>query len=102
MSTRHLLVTGRVQGVGFREATRAEAERLGLSGWVRNLADGRVEAVATGPDPAVTALVAWCARGSPSARVEGVFQEAWPDEASGQFRVLRGQGSSAATPGRAP
>ena len=68
----HVWISGRVQGVYFRESTRQEAERLGVAGWVRNLDDGRVEAVVEGPDGAVDALVAWCHRGPENARVDGV------------------------------
>jgi acylphosphatase len=65
----HVWVTGRVQGVWFREGCRVEAERAGISGWVRNLADGRVEAVFEGEAAAVERLVGWCRTGPPSARV---------------------------------
>lgn len=67
--TLRLIVVGRVQGVGYREALRAEAERRGLSGWVRNRFDGSVEAVLQGPRVAVDEVVAWARRGPPAARV---------------------------------
>jgi len=68
----HVVVSGRVQGVAFRAYTVDEARDLGVRGWVRNLPDGRVEAEAEGERPAVEALVAFCRRGPPAARVEGV------------------------------
>jgi acylphosphatase len=71
-----ILVRGRVQGVGFRYATVAEARRLGLAGWARNLPDGRVEILAEGAPDAVQALIEWCGHGPPSACVAGVHHEA--------------------------
>lgn len=70
--TIRLCIRGRVQGVGFRDALSREAERLGLAGWVRNRADGDVEAVAQGDAAGLEALVAWARRGPPAARVVGV------------------------------
>ena len=58
MKTIHIIVTGMVQGVGFRYFTQRQAQDLGLCGWVRNLPDGRVEAVAQGPDNDVGTLTA--------------------------------------------
>ena len=69
---RRVTVSGRVQGVAFRASTRAEARRHGVEGWVRNRADGSVEAVFEGAPAAVEALVAWCRQGPRFARVEGV------------------------------
>jgi acylphosphatase len=65
-------VTGRVQGVNFRYAASAAAERVGVTGWICNLEDGSVQALAEGDDAAVDAFVAWCRRGPPYARVEAV------------------------------
>lgn len=67
-----VVIRGRVQGVGFRFWTQAEAQRLGLSGHVRNRADGSVEAVFVGPEEVVSAMVEACRRGPPGARVEDV------------------------------
>jgi len=69
LRTIEILVVGRVQGVGFREAMVREAERLGVTGWVRNLACGDVQAIAQGGDAALEALSAWARRGPPAARV---------------------------------
>jgi acylphosphatase len=88
-SRAHVWVTGRVQGVFFRESARGEAERRGVHGWVRNLSDGRVEAVFEGPQEAVAALVAWCRRGPPDAEVESLDERAEPPEGEAGFRVLR-------------
>jgi acylphosphatase len=68
----HLLIRGVVQGVGFREAMRAEAGRLGVTGWVRNRRDGSVEAMVDGSPGAVEAIVAWTRRGPPAALVTAV------------------------------
>jgi acylphosphatase len=64
-----LRISGRVQGVYYRGATTTEARRLGVSGWVKNLPDGSVEALIEGPADAVRALVAWCRVGPPGAFV---------------------------------
>jgi len=69
---RRLWIRGRVQGVAFRWSTRQEAQRLGLAGWVRNLADGSVEAVFEGPAEDVARAEAFCATGPPAAHVTGV------------------------------
>ena len=82
-----LLVSGRVQGVGFRDSTRQVAERLGLGGWVRNLGDGRVEAVFEGPAVEVARAVAWCEGGPPWAHVDGVEVERAEPIGETSFRV---------------
>ncbi|HPT50451.1 MAG TPA: acylphosphatase [Accumulibacter sp.] len=69
---RRFCIRGRVQGVGYRWSFCAEANRLGVTGWVRNRGDGRVEALVEGPREAVEALLAWAHRGPPMARVDGV------------------------------
>lgn len=68
----HVYVSGDVQGVFFRDSTRDKAEQLGLSGWVRNLPDGRVEALFEGPSEKVREMVRWCEQGPPHAGVEDV------------------------------
>ena len=69
---RRVLVSGLVQGVWFRQTTADMAREAGVAGWVRNLPDGRVEAVLEGEPVAVEALLAWCRRGPRAARVDSV------------------------------
>lgn len=79
--TRRLVVYGRVQGVNFREAMRAQAQRLGVTGWVRNRSEGSVEAMVHGAPDSVERMLEWTRQGPPAARVtrvdvepaEGVF-----------------------------
>jgi acylphosphatase len=68
----HIIVSGQVQGVGFRWATKREADKLGLTGYVRNQADGKVEIVAAGSAEAVGALLAWAKRGPLFSKVHQV------------------------------
>ncbi|AVR69165.1 TPA: acylphosphatase [Pseudomonas aeruginosa] len=82
-------VGGWVQGVGFRQSTRDEAERLGLDGWVRNLEDGRVEVLWEGEEEQVKALQRWLERGPRRARVAGVEVEALPLQGIAGFIVRR-------------
>jgi acylphosphatase len=84
----HLYISGRVQGVFFRAATADEARRRGLSGWVRNRLDGRVEAVFQGEPSSVAAMVSWCHNGPPHARVDSVVaDEGEPLEDLDEFDV---------------
>jgi acylphosphatase len=69
---RHLRISGRVQGVGFRYSMAGEAGRLGVTGWVRNRRDGTVEAVVDGAQDAVDAILAWARRGPRGASVTDV------------------------------
>jgi acylphosphatase len=90
MPTHHLTILGRVQGVGYRDALCAEATRLQVRGWVRNRADGSVEALVQGPPERLEALAAWARRGPPAARVTDVLVEAIEHAAAetGSFRRL--------------
>ncbi len=86
-----LLITGKVQGVFFRESAKREALRLGLTGWVRNLPGGEVEAVAEGAQDSVEAFIRWCHRGPEAARVDGVVvKDASPTGEHSSFIVERG------------
>jgi acylphosphatase len=85
----HIRVSGQVQGVFFRDSTRRKAEELGLSGWVKNLPDGKVEAVFEGPSDSVRKMVRWCEEGPQQAWVENVdtdFED--PGEDLQGFEVL--------------
>lgn len=84
-----MLVSGKVQGVYFRANTREQARERGVDGWVRNLRDGRVEAVFEGPEDAVEAMVEWCHEGSPAARVDGVDAEYGGPEGLDGFEIRR-------------
>ncbi|MGD0167163.1 MAG: acylphosphatase [Gaiellaceae bacterium] len=83
----HLIINGRVQGVGFRYEARAFATSIGLSGWVQNRCDGAVEGVFEGPRERVELLLHWCRRGPSAAYVEGIEIE-WQEPTGEQgFRI---------------
>jgi acylphosphatase len=84
---RHLWISGRVQGVWFREGARAEAQAHGVAGFVRNLPDRRVEAVLEGPPAAVAAVEAWCRTGPLRAHVTAVEARDEPPTGVGSFTV---------------
>ena len=75
METRRLVITGLVQGIGYRFSMAQEAARLGVRGWVRNRRDGSVEAVVAGTPEAVAAIIAWARRGPSAARVDQIMIE---------------------------
>ena len=83
----HIHVSGQVQGVFFRSETQDEAVRYGLTGWVRNLPDGRVEAVFEGEKDRIDRLIEFCRRGPPGARVTRV-EVVW-ENYTGEFRDFR-------------
>ncbi len=86
----HLLIDGRVQGVGYRYSTRWAAENLGLTGWVKNLADGRVEILAEGNEVALDQLVIWAKQGPRFAKVDHVVleRETTENPTFTQFNIL--------------
>jgi len=88
MKRAHVFISGRVQGVWFRASTRDKAEELSLNGWVRNLPDGRVEAVFEGDDKAVDEMVEWCHYGPPMARVDTVDIEYEKPQGERAFRIV--------------
>lgn len=87
--TIRVTIRGRVQGVGYRFWTQAEAERRGVSGHVRNLPDGAVEAVLSGPVSAVAAFVEACRRGPPGAQVDDLVITEHPGRPRSGFVILR-------------
>ena len=80
----HVYISGRVQGVFFRAETQRAAQGFNITGWVRNLADGRVEADLEGEDKNVDKMIAWCHKGPPAARIEEVLTKEEPF--IGEFR----------------
>lgn len=87
MARAHVFVSGRVQGVFFRTETQDEATRQGVTGWVRNLPDGRVEAVFEGEKDRLDRLVEFCKHGPPGARITNV--EVIAESYTGEFRNFR-------------
>ncbi len=83
----HIYVSGIVQGVSFRYYTLQEAVRCGVTGWVRNVPDGRVEAVIEGEEAAVDRMLAWCREGPRAARVDHV--EVLSETPTGEFQGFR-------------
>ena len=75
-----VVITGRVQGVGFRAWVIATATHMGLRGWVRNRNDGSVEAVFSGEEAIVSSMIEACKEGPPSSRVESIESYAWKEE----------------------
>ncbi|HEY5849930.1 MAG TPA: acylphosphatase [Lysobacter sp.] len=83
MSAARFIVSGRVQGVFFRASTRDQAVALGLRGFARNLADGRVEVLAAGDEVALDRLAAWLRQGPPTAQVDDLERLAARDDEAG-------------------
>lgn len=86
MKRAHLFISGRVQGVFYRANTRKQALQLGLTGWVRNLRDGRVEAVFEGEESAIEKAIEWCRRGPAHASVDDT-EVLW-EEPTGEFETF--------------
>ena len=85
----HVFISGRVQGVGYRFSTQRAATQLGLMGWVRNLPDGRVEAVFEGTQEQVDAMLKWCHQGPSGSIVETVEVTSESPEGLQQFEIRR-------------
>lgn len=88
MATVRFLVAGLVQGVNFRASTRACARQLGVTGYARNLPDGRVEVLACGDAAEIARLEAWLREGPPAARVDALAREDLPEQRHAGFARL--------------
>ncbi len=90
MKRKQIIVSGYVQGVAFRAYTKKQAERLGLSGFVRNLENGSVEIEAQGNEEALNRLIHWAHRGAPTSDVESVVENELPiNESEQDFRIQK-------------
>jgi acylphosphatase len=89
MPTRHLLIKGKVQGVFYRATAKEVAERIGITGWVKNTPEGHVEATVSGTEKQVQEFIAWCRQGPQKAVVTGVDVQDVPDEFFTGFSVKR-------------
>ena len=78
----HLIITGRVQGVWYRSYTKDKAQKIGLTGWIRNLENGDVEAIFEGEEKAIEEMIVWCYSGSPLAEIDDIqtMYEKFSDE----------------------
>jgi len=89
MQTVHLLITGKVQGVFFRETARKVAEKLNIKGWIKNTPDEKVEAMITGDEQQVNDFIKWCKTGPDRAEVEEVTVSSQPEIFFKEFEVKR-------------
>ncbi|HXR84762.1 MAG TPA: acylphosphatase [Hanamia sp.] len=89
MKTVHLLISGKVQGVFFRESARKLAEKLNLKGWIRNRNDEKVEAVISGDENDVNDFINWCHTGPERAEVTQVIVSKQPETSFEKFKIIR-------------
>lgn len=87
----HVFISGRVQGVFFRQNTKNKAKSLGVAGWIKNLSDGRVEAIFEGEKDKIEELIGWAKRGPMFSRIDGVevIKEGYQGEFK-DFEIMRG------------
>ena len=87
-SNLHVIISGRVQGVWFRASTKQQAEKLGLTGWVRNISSGQVEAVFEGESDKLDEMIKWCHKGPSLSKVENVeIKKQTPTDAFDDFSI---------------
>ena len=84
-----IIISGKVQGVFFRQSTKEQANRAGIGGEVRNTADGKVAIIATGTQVQLDELITWCRQGPPRAKVTGVDVTNLPLQSFDEFRIIR-------------
>ena len=89
MPSAHLIIKGKVQGVSYRFNARGVAQRLSLSGWIKNTPRGDVEAFATGPQEALQRFIDWCRQGPPGADVTDVLVHPAPEKSYPDFSIVR-------------
>ena len=89
METVHLLISGKVQGVFFRQTATRMAHTLNIAGWIKNITDGKVEAVVTGNNDDVKKFIAWCKTGPEKADVTDVNVSNQPETFFEKFEVIR-------------
>jgi acylphosphatase len=90
MPTVHLIIKGKVQGVFYRATARDEAEKLGLTGWIKNTSEGNVEVVVNGSQELIDRYIAWCWKGPSRAKVESVEVKDLQEERFDGFQIIRG------------
>lgn len=90
MPTKHLLIKGKVQGVFYRASAKEAAEKLGISGWIRNTEEGAVEVLASGTEALVQEFIRWCWQGPARAEVKQVVIQDMDDEQFTGFKIIRG------------
>ena len=89
MPTKRLIIKGRVQGVFYRATAKDVAEENGITGWVKNTAEGYVEIMATGSGEQLENFLQWCRQGPPRAQVTAIEQEELPEQGFDGFRITR-------------
>lgn len=89
MSTVYLLIKGKVQGVFYRAKAKDRADELGLTGWIKNREDGKVEALVSGDEKSVQLFLEWCKLGPSRAHVESVEVEYRTSESFPNFKIMR-------------
>lgn len=90
MGTRHLIISGQVQGVFYRATAKEVADRIGITGWVKNTDEGNVELIATGTEKQLNEFVDWCRKGPQKAVVENVNELNTDEKVFNEFKIVRG------------